>query len=407
MGAPYDHSESRSDLNGISLSGRLDTSYTLRHGLRIPYTQDVTPGRPGAREVSLWLRPASVTVTPALRVLRSSPVCVTRIESRGTNGRTNRSAPGGRSMARASCCRSSSTNVRWGTSMAPTYRGLSGPALKRAHGFTSLLTPDGYNPKTKKGRARGYSSAILHLAPASLSGRNVCQWSSAGCRAACLNTAGHGGIVRRGETTNAIQLARIARTEWLFTDRAAFMAQLFAEIETHIRRAVRNGLIPVVRLNGTSDLPWERITGPNGVSAFVAFPTIRFYDYTKSSERVLMFVAGRLPYNYHLTFSRSEENGLDTVAVLAAGGNVAAVFQKALPSHWNGVRVVNGDQDDLRFLDPAGVVVGLKAKGKARRDASGFVVLADVPTPQMPGRRAPILLPMASPAPFGWGTITA
>lgn len=291
--------------------------------------------------------------------------------------------------------------------MTATYRGMSGPALKRAHGFTSLLTPDGYNPKTKKGRARGYSSAILHFAPASLSGWNVCKWSSAGCRGACLNTAGHGGIMRRGETTNAVQLARIARTTWFFTDRAAFMAQLFSEIETHVRRAIRNGLTPVVRLNGTSDLPWERITGPNGVSAFDAFPHIQFYDYTKSAERVLMFVGSMLPANYHLTFSRSEENGLDTVAVLAAGGNVAAVFSKALPSHWNGVRVVNGDQDDLRFLDPSGVVVGLKAKGKARRDTSGFVVLADAPTPQMPGRRAPILLPMAPAVPFGWDVITA
>src|SRR4051812_5231901 len=161
-----------------------------------------------------------------------------------------------------------------------TYRGMSGPILKRAHGFTSLLTPDGYNPKTKRGRARGFSSAILHLAPASLSGRNVCQWSSAGCRAACLNTAGHGGIILRGEVTNDVQRARIARTEWLFTDRAAFMAQLFSEIETHVRRATRNGLIPVVRLNGTSDLPWERITGPAGLSAFEAFRDIQFYDYS-------------------------------------------------------------------------------------------------------------------------------
>ena len=288
--------------------------------------------------------------------------------------------------------------------MTVTYRGLSARAMKHQHGCTSLLTPDGYNPKTKKGRARGYSSAILHLAPASLSGRNVCPWSSAGCRAVCLNTAGHGGIIRKGETTNAVQLARIARTEWLFTDRAGFMSQLFTEVETHIRRARANGLIPVVRLNGTSDLPFERITDPNGVTAFDVF-AVQFYDYTKSAARALAHARGEMPSNYHLTFSRSESNALDVDTVLRAGGNVAVVFQKDLPASWHGVRVVNGDQDDLRFLDPAGVVVGLKAKGKAKRDGSGFVVLPESPVPtsvpfgwahtgDAPARRAPLELPL-------------
>lgn len=270
-----------------------------------------------------------------------------------------------------------------------TYRAITAKGLKAELGFCTLLTPDGYNPKTKKGRARGYSSAILHLAPGNLSGFQVCRYASAGCLKGCLNTAGHGGIVKRGEATNDVQRARIARTQWLFREHAAFMSQLFGEIETHIRRARANDLTPVVRLNGTSDLPWDRMTGPNGLTAFEAFPAIQFYDYTKSAARVLEHAAGRMPANYHLTFSRSESNALEVDAVVTAGANVAAVFAKGLPSVWHGVPVVNGDLDDLRFLDSSGVIVGLKAKGRARRDASGFVV--------QPGTvRAPILLPMVA-----------
>lgn len=280
--------------------------------------------------------------------------------------------------------------------MTVTYRGMSGPALKSTMGFTSLLTPDGYNPKTKKGRSKGYSSAILHLAPYNLSGYQVCQNASAGCAATCLNTAGHGGIVRRGETTNDVQRARIARTRWLFSDRPGFMLQLFSEIETHVRRATRNGLTPVVRLNGTSDLPWERITGPGGRTAFEAFGSIQFYDYTKVTSRALLHAAGRMPANYHVTFSRSEVNGLDVDTVIRAGGNVATVFARELPASWQGTRVVNGDLDDLRFLDPDGVIVGLKAKGKARRDTSGFVVLPGQCVPRH--RRVPLTRHSPGPA---------
>lgn len=278
--------------------------------------------------------------------------------------------------------------------MTVTYAALTPRRLKLDHGFCSLLTPDGYNPKTKKGRARGYSSAILHFAPGALSGFNVCRWASVGCLAGCLNTAGHGGIVKRGESTNEVQTARIARTRWFFADQPGFMAQLFGEIETHIRRARRNGLIPVVRLNGTSDIPWERVKNAAGLTAFDAFPGIQFYDYSKSPARVLAHASGLLPDNYHLTFSRSESNAADVAMVLRAGGNVAAVFSKALPDAWNGATVINGDQDDLRFLDPSGVVVGLKAKGRARRDDSGFVVQPGETTPPAPISRAPFVLPM-------------
>jgi hypothetical protein len=244
----------------------------------------------------------------------------------------------------------------------------------REHGFVELLTPDGYNPKTKKGRARGYSTAIMHLAPADLSGLNVCQFATPGCRAACLNTAGHGGIIKKGQTTNEVQLARIARTNLFYRDRFTFNNVLIKAIETHVRRARAKGLIPVIRLNGTSDLPWERLRLNDGRTVLETFPDIQFYDYTKNPKRAAKWAAGDMPANYHLTFSRAESNHDDVNAVLTAGGNVAVVFQKELPDIFAGRRVINGDADDLRFLDPKGVIVGLKAKGRGKRDESGFVV---------------------------------
>jgi hypothetical protein len=258
-------------------------------------------------------------------------------------------------------------------------------ACKRTYGFTSLTTPDGYNPKTKKGRARGYASLVLHLAPARLSGYNVCYWASKGCTAGCLNTAGRGGIIRAGQTTNNIQDARIKRTRLFFQDRPAFARLLLSEIRAHIRRAARKGLTPVVRLNGTSDLPWERVKLA-GRTVLEHFPDVQFYDYSKSPERVAAYAAGRMPSNYHLPFSRAEHNDREARAVLATGGNVAVVFSKHLPAEWAGAPVVNGDADDLRFLDPAGCVVGLKAKGKAKHDLSGFVV--------QPGEASPGRIPL-------------
>ena len=228
------------------------------------------------------------------------------------------------------------------------------------------------NPKTEKGNGLGYLTAILHLAPATLAGvGNLCPWASPGCIAGCLNTAGRGGIIKRGETTNAIQQARIRRTRWLRSDRDGFVARLRKEIAAHVRRAQRHGLKPAVRLNGTSDIPWERLAP----EMFAEFPDVRFYDYTKASHRMFEQRNPGWPANYSLTFSRSEINGPEAVSVLRGGGNVAVVFRDGLPDNWNGAPVVNGDAHDLRFLDPVGgFVVGLKAKGKARRDSSGFVV---------------------------------
>lgn len=252
-------------------------------------------------------------------------------------------------------------------------------------GYYNLLTPDGYNPKTKKGRARGYSTAIQHFAPANLSGYEVCASRSLGCTASCLNTAGHGGIIKPGETTNAVQLARIARTLNYFQNRFLYCAILVREIAQHVRRSTKNGMLPAVRPNGTSDLPYERYKLNDGRTILETFPTVQFYDYTKIAKRALDNAAGKHPSNYFLCFSRSETNELECRAVLNAGGNVAVVMKicecKRACKHeipegltYLGRPVVNGDHDDLRFLDKRGVIVGLKAKGRAKLDTSGFVV---------------------------------
>lgn len=230
------------------------------------------------------------------------------------------------------------------------------------------------NPKTEKGEKQGYLTSILHLAPHTLSGYQVCALAD-GCQIPCLNLAGRSGMFKKGESTNKIQQARIRKTKQFFEDRDWFMARLVKEIQNTIKYALNLNLIPVFRLNGTSDLPWEkfRVT-VNGVSyrnLMEAFPQIQFYDYTKVPGR-------KVPSNYHLTFSRSAGNELNVVKAIAAGANVAVVFdnKKTMPQTFLGLPVINGDETDLRFLDAKNVIVGLKAKGPAKKDSSGFVVRA-------------------------------
>lgn len=222
------------------------------------------------------------------------------------------------------------------------------------------------NAKTRKGEKKGFITYGLHLAPANLSGFNVCKDASAGCAAACLNTAG------RGAMSN-VQRARIAKTRLFFSDKQAFLSNLWTEVKKSISSAARKEMTPCLRLNLTSDLPWEKIKF-NGQSVFDAFPSVQFYDYTKSPERMTSFLSGVMPKNYHLTFSRSEGNHNLCLSFLKSGGNVAMVFRKALPSQFQGFAVVDGDETDLRFLDGVGKIVGLKEKGLAKKDETGFVL---------------------------------
>jgi len=219
--------------------------------------------------------------------------------------------------------------------------------------------------KTVKGIKKGYLTGILYLAPSDESGAmNVCPHASVGCRLACLYTAGRGRF-------QATKDARIKKTHWFKNDRAGFLEQLAWDIAALVRKAKRMNLIPAVRLNGTSDLPWENF------GIMFAFPDVQFYDYTKNPKRAIAYAQGKMPSNYHLTFSRSEDNGAKAELMAQLGVNVAAVFSsKNLPPTYYGVPVVNGDESDLRFLDKRGCVVGLYAKGKAKKDASGFVIAA-------------------------------
>lgn len=231
---------------------------------------------------------------------------------------------------------------------------------------TKLLTKG--NPKTLKGEKQGYLTYILHLAPANLSGYQVCPMATAGCKSACLNTAGRGGIFKKGDTTNIIQQARIRKTKLFFEQREFFMTTLHNEIEKAIVYAEKKGLIPVFRLNGTSDIAWEKIRVKGYRNIFNAFPDIQFYDYSKILGR-------KLPFNYHLTFSKAESNYGNVMQAIKQGLNIAVVFSsKILPETYLGLKVVNGDESDLRFLDNPNSIVGLYAKGLAKKDTSGFVV---------------------------------
>jgi len=228
------------------------------------------------------------------------------------------------------------------------------------------------NPKILKGLKQGFNTYILHLAPANLSGYETCPKRTAGCTSACLNTAGRGGMFKKGETTNMIQNARIRKTKMFFEQRQDFMLALKKDIELGIKQSKKLGLIPVFRLNGTSDLAWEKYDMIPGQNVFECFPDIQFYDYTKILGRKVKGIA-----NYHLTFSAADGNDADVYRAIAEGYNVATVFgmkkTEPMPETYSGRTVFNGDDSDLRFLDPKGVVVGLYAKGKAKKDTSGFV----------------------------------
>ena len=244
----------------------------------------------------------------------------------------------------------------------PTYQDL-----------TKLMFTNG-NPKTDKNlkieSLKKYWIKRLNLAPASISGFNTCASASKGCREACLHEAGN--PVFMPQKT----LGRVNRTLLLFKDLARFKSMAAKEIRNHEINCKKHGLKPVIRLNTTSDIMFEK----QKFNFMQDFPNVQFYDYTKHFNRMIKYLRGELPKNYHLTFSRNEANDFQATQVLKAGGNVAVVFRKELPKTYKGFKVINGDEHDLRFLDDKNVVVGLKekltlnSKGKLDRDNSGFVV---------------------------------
>jgi hypothetical protein len=242
--------------------------------------------------------------------------------------------------------------------------------------------------KTRKGSALGFLTGICYLVPAdgfdrmrpSLGDaqrevkRTLCPNASPQCIKLCLFTAGRG-VMR------PVKEGRMRKTALFFADPVAFVDMAKADVRKLIARAARVNFIPCVRMNGTSDLPWEKLKGSNGLTLLQEFPNVQFYDYTKRPNR-------NVPANYHLTFSRSECNGEQCIVELQRGRNVAVVFDTLpgdpLPAYFEGVRVIDGDVSDLRFLDPTGVIVGLRAKGEARHaTCTGFVVPVESLTTEM------------------------
>ena len=235
------------------------------------------------------------------------------------------------------------------------------------------------NAKTLKGEVLGYSTFGLHLSPSDKSGFNVCKWASKGCRSACLDTAG------RGCMSN-VQTSRINKTKRFFKNKFVFMSDIRVEICKAIISAAKKQMIPCFRLNLTSDVEWEKLFRyKRDFSKKVFhlyksnivedFPNVNFYDYTKGFYRMRKWLDGKMPKNYHLTFSRSENTSeYKMKTILELGGNVAVVFRGSLPKTYLGYKVIDGDESDLRFKDPKGVIVGLVEKGLAKKDETGFVV---------------------------------
>lgn len=214
----------------------------------------------------------------------------------------------------------------------------------------------------------GYINAIHYLAPADLSGRNVCVKATKGCKRACLGaTAGMVALY------SSVLRSRIAKTQRFFSDRKAYIGDVNQAIFALKRKAARAGKALCVRLNGSSDIAWDGVAP----QLFTDHPDVQFVEYTKIPGRF----DRKLPPNLHLTFSRSESNEADCLRLLARGVNVAVIFDHGTrPTTWHGHEVIDGDQHDLRHLDPRGergVVVGLSPKGRViNSDDTGFVLRA-------------------------------
>lgn len=227
----------------------------------------------------------------------------------------------------------------------------------------NLLSPGDTNIKTAKNILESY---IMYMAPAdTVQGLNLCPFASNGCKKVCIYTTG------RGRFSN-VQLSRINKSKFWGYNREAFYIQLANELLKIHDKAMKQNKEIAIRLNGTSDIDHlhllERYSGIDFLDEF--YSSLLFYDYTKNVNHISRYRNTR----YKITFSRSETNEAEAKKVLKLGGNVAVVFSDQLPETWNGYQVINGDETDLRYFDPINVVVGLKAKGDAKKDKSGFVV---------------------------------
>jgi hypothetical protein len=228
--------------------------------------------------------------------------------------------------------------------------------------------------KAIKAQGFGYLNAINYMAPARVAGLgDMCGNSTKGCEQICLGEHSGQAAMRKEGELNKVNISRINKIAYFMGDRKAFMAEMVLHISRLEKTANRENLTLAVRPNGSTDLAWESIKDENGLTVFDHFPHIQFLDYTKNHRRFKK----PLPFNYHITFSRSETNEAQCKALFAQGENVAVIFGHGLPVSRNfwGYHVIDGDRHDLRFLDPKGVIVGLTPKGnKAKKDTSGFVL---------------------------------
>ena len=237
------------------------------------------------------------------------------------------------------------------------------------------------NAKTIKGQKLGFRTLVLYMAPYTLSGVNLCPMAEiAQCHEACLNTAGdpiYAETKRKGRLNKAL---------YYLNARDQFINQLVREITLNLKKAENDGFEILVRLNGTTDIRWENesfnLDAKNAKNLGLQqrqyknlmqiFPNVQFYDYTKIPNRK------DIPENYDLTFSYSGVLGYQKHVnkALQAGLRIAVVFRdkKLIPDRFLGLECVDGDDSDVRHLDPHGVIVALYAKGSAKKDASGFVV---------------------------------
>ena len=235
----------------------------------------------------------------------------------------------------------------------------------------NLLSKGSTNAKTSK---NSLDTFILYLAPATQNskGADLCPYRSKGCTAACLFTAGRGKF-------GSVKDARINRTEFLLADSKTFLSQLALELKAINKRYLKKGQTAAIRLNGTSDRDFIYLLKKKcGLDVF-KLDALKFYDYTKDHHRIKRYKGT----DYVLTYSRAEDNEAQALEVLKNNGIVSAVFADTLPAIYKGFQVIDGDASDdqminlKRYLSNAGgkgIILGLKAKGDAKKDTTGFVI---------------------------------
>ena len=227
---------------------------------------------------------------------------------------------------------------------------------------TNYLSPGNTNAKTAKNSLKSF---ILYLTPGTTNGHNLCPKASAGCLAACLYTSG------RGAFSN-VQTARANKTAQFLQDKPAFIRALSYEIIKQYTKAKKAGEQIAIRLNGTSDIDFVYLLQKYaGLDISTLAPVVYFYDYSKILQKAIRYQGHP---NYTVTFSRSESNQAETETAIKLGINVAAVFSGDLPATYLGAPVIDGDKSDILMIYNKGVILGLKAKGRAKKDASGFVI---------------------------------